>query len=402
MPETSFLEPARRLADDLLRTAHVCEDGSLSWGRGSDRHRRPFADNGPFNGRCGEALLLAALFAATGDERYREAASRALLGLRRGLERTDYRDLLSRRLVLGLGGLGGLVYALVRCGETLDMPELLRRAELLATVVTPERIAQDRSFDIVWGAAGALLGLLALARTGSSSALDAAGVCASHLLEHRDVDPESGLRAWSTLRSVPSASFAHGASGIAHALLALHRETGDEAGYDAAIEAFAFERTLYRPQAANWIDSRVEPDDSRWMWSWCHGAPGIGLGRLTAIDHLRPDDEPAIAEDLRNALRGSIAAHLPGVDSVCCGYFGRIDFLLEAGRRLGNPSLIGHAHRLAHARLERAEEKGFLLNPDDDVDDHLKPGFWQGLGGIGYALLRLEDPERFPCVLAMA
>lgn len=397
-----FQATARHIGADLLAAARELPDGSLTWGRGADRRHDPVPDSGPFNGRIGEALLFAALGAATGDTAFTGAARRILLTLQRGLPDGRYRAELAGRCVFGLAGLGGILWALVRIGDLLQSPDLLESAGHLAEAFTPEAIAEDGAFDIIWGSAGAALGLLAFADAGGAGALRRAEQCAEHLLARRSVDPQSGLRAWNTLRPVPSSGFAHGASGIARALLEVHRRTGAPQLYDAALEAFAFERSLYREATSNWEDSRAEPEDSVQMWSWCHGSPGIALARLAALGCVRPDDEGEVALDLHSALRSTIAARMPAVDTLCCGTFGRIDILLEAGVRLGNPALVEHARRLAGERLARAAEQGFLLTPSEEIDEHLRPGFWQGIGGTAYALLRLADPERYPCALAMA
>jgi lantibiotic modifying enzyme len=84
------------------------------------------------------------------------------------------------------------------------------------------------------------------------------------------------------------------------------------------------------------------------------------------------------------------------VDQLCCGVFGRVDFLLEAARRLGNPSLEDAARRMARRAIERAHGGGFRVAPPEH-----EPGLWQGLAGIGYELLRLSAPERFPSVLLL-
>ncbi|HEX2254055.1 MAG TPA: lanthionine synthetase LanC family protein [Thermoanaerobaculia bacterium] len=403
--EPEFLAAARRIGEDLLATARELPDGSLTWGRGAGRDQQPVADSGPFNGRCGEALLLAALAAATGEETWARACSQVLLTLRRGLPDAGYRERLATEVTLGLSGLAGILYCLVRIAGLLDRPELIDDARRVAALLTPERIEGDYQYDVIWGNAGVLLALLALDAAGDEEAVAGAELCGRHLLAHRKPDPVSGLRAWPTLRAVPSSGFAHGASGIAHALLALHRRTADDAFYDAALEAFAFERTLlHEDPPRRWEDSRVEPAGVPRMWSWCHGAPGIALARLGSVDLLREGDEGPVVADLREALQQSIHARVPGVDTICCGYFGRIEVLIEAGRVLGNESLALNARQLARQRLGRAAAKdGFLLNDiEPTVEAHLWPGLWQGLGGSAYSLLRLTDPERFPCILTMA
>lgn len=398
-----LLGAARRIGESIRAEARELDDGSLHWGRGAGRGYEFTADSGPFNGRSGEALLFAALHAATGEPAYADAAEQALRTVRLGLGRPGYRAELADRVVLGLAGLGGLLYTLVRVGQLLERPGLLAAAELLGEEFTPERIAEDGKLDIIWGSAGAALGLLALADAGVPSALPRARRCAEHLLKSRAVDPASGLRAWNTLRRLPSTGFAHGASGLAHALLQVHSRTGGAELRAAALEAFAFERTLWNEDLGNWEDSRDEPGPPE-MWSWCHGAPGIALARLSALGALGGDAEAEsdLAHDLRQALRATLGSRVPKVDTLCCGTFGRIDILLEAGRRLENPSLLRQAQRLALERVEAGEAQGYVLTPTTEIAPHLHPGLWQGLGGAAYSLLRLGDPERFPCLLAMS
>jgi len=142
----SSLEVARRIGNDLLAQAVERADGSLHWGRGAGREYEFTEDSGPFNGRCGEALLFAALHAATGDSRFAAGADRALLTLRSGLESREfraYRAALADRVVLGLAGLGGILYALVRCGLWLGRSDLLAAAGRLGEELTPERIEED-------------------------------------------------------------------------------------------------------------------------------------------------------------------------------------------------------------------------------------------------------------------
>lgn len=395
-----YVRRARGLVEGMLQQARELPDGSLTWGRGAGRDRLPVADSGPFNGRCGEALLLAAAYRVTGEQVFAEAASRVLLTLDRRLGQAAYRDELADTVENGLCGLAGILYAMVRVGDLLDRPEPMASARHLVGLFD-EGAASDERFDVIWGAAGVILGLLALAERGCAQALSTAEQWAEHLLARRQADPVSGLRGWLTIRATPSSGFAHGASGIAHALLRLFRHSRNPAYYDAAFESFALERHLYVEEAGNWASESQEGRLLN-MISWCHGGAGIALARLSALELVRQEDETDLAHDLRLALRATASAQVPAVDTLCCGYFGRIDVLLEAGRRLGNASLERQAHQLARSRLERADREGFKMPPAEDLEPHLVPGLWQGPGGVAYALLRLAEPDACPCVLAMA
>ncbi|MCG8459842.1 MAG: hypothetical protein MI919_26480 [Holophagales bacterium] len=399
-----FIEHAESLGESLLRQARNQPDGSVTWGPGADRRRQPVADSGPFNGRCGEAFLLASLYRATHRPELRGMALRALEGILGGLAKRSFEPTVAR-LSLGLSGVGGMIYVLVRMARMLEEPELQAAAVSLSAALTPERITADNDLDVTWGCAGALLSQLVLAETvveeaSGEKAMARAELCARHLLARRTADAETGHEAWVTLSSLPSTGFAHGAAGIAHALLRYFLRTGDDACYRAGLDAFAFERQLYRESQDNWLASRQESDREPKFCSWCHGAPGIALSRLKSLECVHAADREPIVQDLLRALRATARGRLPSLDTLCCGYFGRIDILLEAGRRLGNDSLVRQAERLSRIRLGRADQHGLELDHSGSRDP-IFDGFWQGTPGVAYTLLRLQAPESFPCVLAL-
>lgn len=397
-----LLQRTVAMAADLLRTAETDSDGAITWRRGYAMDMSPAEDPGIFNGRIGEALFFAALFATTADPAHEEAALRASQAVRAAAGDAELRERLLAQVGYGLTGVGSQVYALVRMSQFLNRPELLDDAAALAEVLTPERIARDRIHDLFWGAAGAALALLALYdHTGDPAALERAVACGEHLLARRGTDPDTGLRAWATLEPALFTGFAHGTSGIAHALLRLHQATGDDRFYDAAIEGFAWERTVFREDIGDWPDKRDQPADQPVISAWCHGAPGMALSRLTALYVLREEHEADVAEDLDRALTRTSEAPLHGADYLCCGNFGRVDILLEAGRVLENESLVRQARRMAEGALERADQRGWVVaTPGEDGSDrHQSGGLWQGPTGIAYTLLRMTDPDRYPTLL---
>ncbi|WP_375511636.1 lanthionine synthetase LanC family protein [uncultured Nostoc sp.] len=86
-------------------------------------------------------------------------------------------------------------------------------------MITPANIASDRKFDIVSGAAGAILGLLTLySYIPDPVVLEQAVICGHHLLNHHSAS-SNGIRAWATLDEKLLTGFSHGAAGIAYALL---------------------------------------------------------------------------------------------------------------------------------------------------------------------------------------
>ena len=113
-----------------------------------------------YNGRCGLALFFAALERVAPGRGFGATAHATLAIVRRWLTKASDRELAS----LGLGGLTGLpslAYALARAGSLLDDDGLLAEAAGAARRISPGLVAADQTLDVLGGAAGAVLCLLA-------------------------------------------------------------------------------------------------------------------------------------------------------------------------------------------------------------------------------------------------
>ena len=120
-----------------------------------------------------------------------------------------------------------------------------------------------------------------------------------------------------------------------------------------------YEDTLYSPENRNWVDFG-EPGEPRYVWQWCHGAPGIGLARLGGLGIL---DTGQVREDIETALQTTMEFGVQGVDHPCCGNMGRAEVLLSAGQRLARPELEEAARANAWRVVSRAQRTGgFLTN----------------------------------------
>jgi lantibiotic modifying enzyme len=296
----------------------------------------------------------------------------------------------------GAFGLGGIVYVLTRLSQFLGDDGLLDEARQASALLGPQMIDSDKRLDVVFGSAGAILGLLALHDANRDQMiLDRVVACGNHLLSARAVS-DSGHRAWPTLNGTLLTGFSHGAAGIAYAMLRLYEAAPDLAFLNAASEAIAYERSVFSPQAGNWPDYRYPVSNAglAFTTSWCHGAPGIVLGRLGGLNILESDD---IRQDIDSGLETTRQAALNGVDHLCCGTLGRVETLLQAGHLLSRPELTEVASRSAAGIVTMAKQRGAYLLNGALPKELSSPGFFQGLSGIGYELLRLAEP--LPSVL---
>jgi lantibiotic modifying enzyme len=242
---------------------------------------------------------------------------------------------------------------------------------------------------VVKGSAGAILALLALdtidgGRNGAGETPRSLAVrCAAHLLDSRVATP-CGARAWACPGVGPLTGFAHGASGIGHALLRLFARTGDPALRLAALEGFAFERALHLPEQGDWWDPRFgRPLRQN---AWCYGATGMSLARAEAMD------DRACVADLRAMVPIARDRSEP-VDHLCCGTMGRADVLLTLSRRLDDRSLAASARTLTRGILAAADARGAFALAEGDAAQGSALGLFSGIAGIGYGLLRQARPD---------
>ncbi len=91
------------------------------------------------------------------------------------------------------------------------------------------------------------------------------------------------------------------------------------------------------------------------MLSWCHGAPGIALGRLLLAGS--PLWNASVRADLDIALETTVSQNFGG-DSLCCGRFGRAAILRFAGASLGELKWSTAADRLEQQSLSRSATDG--------------------------------------------
>jgi type 2 lantibiotic biosynthesis protein LanM len=411
---TETLSPAMLLAEGEAIAARIASraiwQGDAAYWIGADYNhdiaRYTLRPVGPslYSGRGGIAVFLAALDAAGGDPEY----GRLALGAARSVSEDwlspavgpETAGVLAR--AQGIGGAVGtasVVYSLVTTARLLRQPDLLEDALRISRFITPRDIAADEDFDVIGGAAGAILGLLPLwQETGDSTVRDRIVQCGEHLAG-RQVKENGCAGGWKTrMATQPLTGFSHGAAGIAYALLQAHAATDNPAFRDAARRGLEYERSVFVPFHNNWPDFRA---GGGFGGSWCHGAPGIGLARLGCVSY-HPDAESH--REIDTAIQWMQANPPNPSDHLCCGELGNLELLLAAGLRLGRADWVRKAQIRGAAALARAHcpqdgsPSGFQSNlgPCESI---FMPGLFNGLAGIGYQMLRLAAPDRVPSVL---
>jgi len=351
-----------------------------------------------YSGLSGCSLFLAYLAAVTGDKSYQRIARKTLTLVRRLLDRARAGGVPVRSLG-AFSGVGGLIYTLAHLAVLWDDASLIDEAKALAADV-PALIEADEALDVVGGSAGAIAALEVLNRISPSDhLLNAAVLCGMRLLQQQQ--PQGRGIGWRTIDSSPPLTgFAHGTAGIAWALFKLAEWSGQARFRESAESAIAYERSTFiteEPVGPN--DStrtRDDPSGLPFMVGWCHGAPGIALARIDSLPHK---DDRETRDEIRIALRKTVALDSGTNHCLCHGDLGNLDILLHAAQRVDDSWWSEAGKRLASDTLATIAGRGCLFGTQPSL---ASPGLMLGLAGIGYGLLRLAYPERLPSVLVLA
>jgi len=341
-----------------------------------------------YDGVAGIAVFFAALGRATGEARFVALADQAARHVRGELVGGGSAS--SRSAPGGFVGVPSQLYALAHVGEAALVPVIEPALDRLAE--------QDRGrdADIIYGAAGATLGLLAAYEVTRREAILPHLLAALDAIERTAVTQDAGVAWPNDSFARPLLGFSHGNAGIAYALARLGAVL-DAEGHPAAArcaalaaEARRYERAWFDARRRNWPDFRGQLPEGKHLVAWCHGAPGVALSRLAG-----PLDADALAE-LDAGIATTLDAAPSAIHTLCHGEVGNLAIAAHVAARLGRDDW----RRRVEARLPTlidAVTNGLTLDtPFADA----APGLMTGVAGIGCGLLAIADPGA-PFVLGL-
>ena len=240
---------------------------------------------------------------------------------------------------------------------------------------------------MIGGVAG-LIGPLLLA--GTERAQKWAVLCGDRLLEL-----QLGDGGWPQALGSPSGKsaltgFSHGAAGMAAALAGLAQATAESRFADAVRRAVAYERSVFNAEKRNWPDFRSSNNPTSFMNSWCHGAPGILLGRHCLLAAGLGDQ--TMNEEMEAARSSTIEAvsTMGGMADVpshlCCGVLGLTSMLRFDAQARGVP-VAPEVARAESALITQAKAAGTYVLFSVDTGSLNLPGLYTGKAGVAVALL---------------
>jgi lantibiotic modifying enzyme len=273
---------------------------------------------------------------------------------------------------------------------------------------------ENHLLDVIGGNAGAVAPLLWLAETHHCDQLHAQAIELTDELV-RTATKRDRTWSWEPERAsgkdigrMPLCGLAHGASGMGLALLEMGVHHRRQDWIDGGLAAFAYEDQLYDSNEQNWPDLRTfdsptndgEPAQRAFMVAWCHGAAGIALARLRACQLLpeRRSELIAGAERAVCATTGRLQRMPTGSDaSPCHGRAGLAEALLCAATILDDRQYADEAINRWLPTVR--SHQGATDWPCGVPSGRNNPSLMLGQAGIGYGLLRADNPAAVPSVL---
>jgi len=407
-----YLQQAYQLGEELWSAAIFDPKGRPKWlgmDLGADGESFQFGLIGPslYSGSSGIALTFARLALdrlqngdTVGLERWLQRARACFASIVELTNRRDQTQLFRyvRDLPYGLAGSGGTLLALLllqRAGvaEAQDLA-----CEWMAQL-RPDRLLLDEVLDVI-GGAGGLIGPLLLVK--NQRAQEMAILCGDRLLALQLEDGGWPQAQAGAAGKLPLTGFSHGAAGMAAALGRLADATAESRFADGALRAIAYERSVFDAAKRNWPDFRISSDV--FVNSWCHGAPGILLGRhLLQASGLA---DPAMAEEIavaRSSTIGAVVAASRKADfpaHLCCGVLGLTSLLRFDAQASGLPlaAEVAQAESALICQAKAAGGYGFFSVDSGSLN---LPGLYTGKAGVALALLEAATGQHWiPQVLS--
>ena len=380
---------ARRLGDTLVASAERAEaDAGLCW-RSHHHLAAGLVCRDINTGVAGTLLALAELVAVFDDAEHRRVLAEGARWLARAPRPAGQPPV---GLYVGDSGVGA---ALLRAGQVLGDDRLIEAAANRGRFVAS---AHPASPDLFGGTAGCLrFHLLLWDELGTPDHLTAAVVAGQRLLSMAE-DAGDGMLRWvmppgyDGMGGQAYLGYAHGAAGIADALLDLFDATQDESFRLGAAAAGHWLANLAIPtlddgSGLNWPEMEGQPL-SRCFW--CHGAAGIGRFWL----HAASIDAIPEAADIAAAAARTVARAARWIGPTQChGLAGNIEFLLDMFQATGDRTYWVEASSLALLLEAFAVERDGLLVWPSESPEIYTPDYMVGYAGVAICLLRLNDPH---------
>ena len=251
-----------------------------------------------------------------------------------------------------------------------------------------ERIAsydfhEEKVYDVVGGVSGAIIVFANICRHEDDERLrDMIRQYTEFLKEKVDVE----WNLWT--------GFSHGYAGIAYAFRKAYDVLGDKEYRELAVLMEKREDASYSEKQQNWLDLR--DDKGNCCCFWCHGAPGLLMGRSYYMNKEEFSDryKPAMKQMLEN-MSEKRWNNLG--DSLCHGRIGNIEIMNIIAENVKDEDLNRETKKMMVRECKKIRKEGIEYGYPK-----LKGlmSCMVGLSGMGYGMLRMDD-DKLPSILGL-
>ncbi|MEH7041328.1 type 2 lantipeptide synthetase LanM [Bacillus pseudomycoides] len=380
-----FLNEAKKIGDEIVDRAIVGDNfkDALWFGLNLDNNEQfklsPISID-LYNGSLGIVLFLGILAKETNDEKYKKYA---VAGLNYIEEKVTHTKLHSTS---AFSGYSSISYAYAYLGKIWNDQKFIDKSREYITKIDSLLIENETIYDFVGGLSSSLLVLVRLYKKFNFTELKP--IC--DLVAQKLLSQASDQIKTNTLLT----GLAHGASGYAWPLLEYAYKMDQNHLLNNILAILDYENSKVNVNQDNWLDLRgsEKPDAPAF---WCHGAGGIGTSRLMMSQLI---EDATINDDLQKCIDILMTKGFGISHTLCHGDFGNIDFLLTYAQITKNNEYTKISREIGKYVLKQKEENG-KWNFDQNGDVNIF-GFMIGTSGIGFELLRLNNPD-IPSVLSL-
>lgn len=346
-----------------------------------------------YDGLSGIALFYSALFKATSNNKYADIVTNILKPIISAYQLGNKSEIHMLNKYMGLGiceGVGSIIYSLCLISEYTTNQELLSIASEISLSLTEELITSDEQLDIISGCSGLILSLIKLYNITNDSLIK------NQLKTYGDFLCMSLYSKYFNGSNKLMTGFSHGAAGYSYSLFRLYEIINDENYFDTAIECVLYERNLLDKNNFKYKDFRFD-NNKTFSNAWCHGAAGIVLSRVAHRKYLNLFESEY--SEIENGIKHLVINNNINGDHLCCGNSGICDIILSMGLMLNNKDLI-HIANQKMAKIIQSSNSTIGYKFGNNIPKNFSNiGFFQGLSGIGYQILRCSNPKEFKSVL---
>jgi rhamnogalacturonyl hydrolase YesR len=421
--KNKILKEAIRIGDRLLEHAQK-DDTGMRWETltmGADQKIGYQISESIYSGTSGISLFLLELYKRSGNSEYLNAAKEGMQWT------TAYcRNNPSSYFAFFTGRMG-VSYTMLKMAEATGDRSWTEKA---LEVVRPCTAFLDSPYtinDLINGTSGTVLGLLHMYEaTGEKWMIDTIERGIRHLLHNAYQGPRGLYWDRSGKNISGLCGFSHGASGVGWVFLELGNYFKNDSFFHVARQAFLYESHFYNTNWKNWKDLRkgiYSPDDDVRhrkafqendmafftsggdMNAWCHGAAGIGLSRLRAVELFNLLPHRLYLKQALTAIEKTIATNIEGENKsssfiLCHGGGGNAELFLKAYELFGDAKYLTYAETIAKNALAYREEHGNYISGYQKAGDQAEDNsLFMGNAGIGYFYLRVLAPREVPSIL---